>query len=157
MAEYKRMRVHRMSTKRYLAIVSIVSMSVVLFMTGQSFARSGLTAQQAKACEGAQTERSKLNTPERRDLLNKNPSEEAANLSREQLENLHRLIELDKQVLFKCRLIAYRDLGKRQSNRRALSSVFIPDLPIRKPATAQIEKIETITSELLPLPLRKPK
>ena len=144
------MRFHEMSIKLQLAIVSMI---VVSLLSSQAFARSNLTADQAKACQDAEAERDKLNTRELRDLLGKKPREAAAGLNGEQLRSLRRLIELDEQVIFKCRLIAHPDLKKRHPGKLAIS-VPIPDLPVRKPKRAKAKPKQTV---LLPLPVRRPK
>ncbi len=144
------MRFHKISTKLQL---TIVSMMMVSLLSSQAFARSNLTADQAKACQDAEAERDNLNTRELRDLLGKKPREAAAGLNGEQLRNLRRLIELDEQVIFKCRLIAHPDLKKRQPG-KPIISIPIPDLPVRKPKRAKDKSKQTV---LLPLPIRKPK
>ena len=132
----------------------------VLSISGHaSFARTKLTQEEVKSCKGAMAERTRLNTVQRRQLLLKDPKEELKRLDSTQLKDLRRLIELDEQVMFKCRLVAHPDLkkkkpGKVQSLTGRKISMAPPDLPARNPKLLQLQAGQ---SEQLPLPVRKPK
>jgi len=152
----------------------IVSLAILTVMANMAYARSKLTAEQAKTCKTAQKEYNSLNTPKLRSLLSsKPPTEQVKTLSTEQLQNLRRLIKLDQKLIFECRLIAYTDLNRRKPSALSLAKdriLSVPDVPIRNPKLALAKPRQAVQQDVtrqretdkqkvikLPLPLRKPK
>ncbi len=136
----------------------IFSFAILSVSTHTAFVRPKLTKEEAKACQGAMAERKRLNTSNLRQLLQKGPQKESQSLENKQLSDLRRLIELDEQVMFKCRLIAHPDIHKKRPNQAApvkqQLSMAPPSLPVRNPKIIRQAMTQPST---LPLPARRPK